>query len=249
MEGGAVEGGCESPALPGVWHWLEPMMNVTYGNPRNWPTPGSLSILRWKFPFSKAISSSGKAVEQPVRQHRRRGSPSFSSWRIQRRSERRGWIHALAAVNSAKPRNVNLSGSLKQWWGLNLVKSCTHVWFLFRFGRVYFGLPHFPVAETALKSRTISLSAQADEGRWYVWMSERGKMTPAIIFPFLITHSTSPCSPTSTWWRQGSFVRGVHLEQLCHTCFHVLLDYRAAGSGFKAPPSLSLCLCAMHSGN
>lgn len=152
---GAVEGGCECLALPGVWHWLEPMMNVIYGNPRNWPTPGSPSILRWKFPFSKGISSSGKAVEQPVRQHWRRGSRSFSSWRIQRRSERRGWIHALAAVNSAKPRNVNLSGSLNQWWGLNLVKSYTHLWFLFRFGRVYFGSPHFPAAETALKSRTI----------------------------------------------------------------------------------------------
>lgn len=87
--------------------------------------------------------------------HWRRGSPSFSSWGIERRSERRGWIHALAAVNSAKPRNVNLSGSLNQRWGFNLVTSCTHVWFLFGFGRVYFGSHHFPAAETALKSRTI----------------------------------------------------------------------------------------------
>ena len=39
---------------------------------------------------------------------------------------------------------------------------------------------------------------------------------------------------------QESFVEGVHLEQLCHTCFHVLLDYRAAGPGFEAalPPPL-----------
>lgn len=64
-------------------------------------------------------------------------------------------------------------------------------------------------------------------------------MTPAVIFPFLIAHSPSPCSPTSTWRRQRSFVRGVHLEQLCHTCFHVLLDYRAADSGFKATPPFS----------
>lgn len=130
---GTVEGGCDSPALPGVWHWLEPMMNVTYGYPWNWPPPGSPNVPRWKFPFSKPISSSGKAGEQPVRQHRRRGSQSFSSRRIQRRSERGGWTHALAAVSSAKPRNVNPSGSPHQGWGLNLVKSCTHVWFLFRF--------------------------------------------------------------------------------------------------------------------
>lgn len=66
----------------------------------------------------------------------------------------------------------------------------------------------------------------------------------------LISHATPnlphPPTPTPLW--KESFVRGVHLEQLCHTCFHVLLDYRAAGPVFEAP-LLSLCLCAMHSGN
>lgn len=75
-----------------------------------------------------------------------------------------------------------------------------------------------------------------------------------------------PCVPPSpplfpSRWLE-SFVRGVHLEQLCHTCFHVLLDYRAASPSFEAPPlpsppsvpSLALALplspCnAMHSGN
>lgn len=153
---GTVEGGCESPALPGVWHWLEPMMNVTYGYPRNWPTPGSPSVPRCKFPFSKPISSSGNAGEQPVRQHRWRGSRSFSSWRIQRRSERGGWTHALAAVSSAKPRNVNPSGSLHQGWGLKSSQIVhTRVISFPIFGRVYFGCHHFPAAETALKLRPI----------------------------------------------------------------------------------------------
>lgn len=57
---------------------------------------------------------------------------------------------------------------------------------------------------------------------------------------------TLPPSPRDAS-QQEPFVRDVHLEQLCHTCFHVLLDYRAAGRGFEAP--LFLCLCAMHSGN
>lgn len=56
-------------SLPGVWHWLELVMNVTYSNPRNWPTPGNPSILQWKFSFSKPISCSGRAPERPICQH------------------------------------------------------------------------------------------------------------------------------------------------------------------------------------
>lgn len=46
------------------------------------------------------------------------------------------------------------------------------------------------------------------------------------------------CSVTPSRVSQESFVRGVHLEQLCHTCFHVPVDYRAA-----ALVSLSLFVC------
>lgn len=53
-------------SLPGVWHWLELEMNVAYGNPWNWPTPGSPSFLQWKFPFSKPISCGGRTPEQPI---------------------------------------------------------------------------------------------------------------------------------------------------------------------------------------
>lgn len=75
-------------------------------------------------------------------------------------------------------------------------------------------------------------------------MNECVKEKKKIAYIFLISHTTHnlPLSPTPMPSWQESFVRGVHLEQLCHTCFHVLLDYRAAGPSFEAPPlPLSLC--------
>ncbi len=65
-------------SLPGVWHWLELEMNVTYGNPWNWPTPGSPSFLQWKFPFSKPISCRGRALERPICQHWQWSRKTFS---------------------------------------------------------------------------------------------------------------------------------------------------------------------------
>lgn len=65
-------------SLPGVWHWLELEMNVAYGNPWNWPTPGSPSFLQWKFPFSKPISCSGRTPEQPICQHWQWSRKTFS---------------------------------------------------------------------------------------------------------------------------------------------------------------------------
>lgn len=89
---GAGEGGvcgAESPCrsclfsrfalLPGVWHWLELEMNVAYGNPWNWPTPGSPSFLQWKFPFSKPISCRGRTTEQPICQQWQWNRKTFSS--------------------------------------------------------------------------------------------------------------------------------------------------------------------------
>lgn len=156
LVGRGIEGGCESPPLPGVWHWLEPMMNVTCGSPKNQPTPGSPSVPRWKFPFSKPISGSGKAVERPVPSQG--GRQSFSNGYVQHRSRGRAEIGALATLTL--PNHVNLSGSLNRWWAFNLVKWYTHTHthscdFISNSDGVYFGSHHFPAAETALKSRTI----------------------------------------------------------------------------------------------
>lgn len=57
-------------SLPGVWHWLELEMNVAYGNPLNWPTPGSHSFMQQNFPFSKPISCSGRTPDWFICQQR-----------------------------------------------------------------------------------------------------------------------------------------------------------------------------------
>lgn len=217
-------------------------MNVTYGNPWNWPTPGSPSFLQWKFPFSKPISCSGRAPERPICQHWQWSRKNFllSVYHTKQ-------IHTLAVVrpftkSSTKTKELLWILPLGDWtWSLSVI--CMNViQFLSNFVMfcafcvvlLHFNYEQFSFQRSHRKEKG---------GKKMVCMNEWKKKKTGYIFLIShTTHTTFPISPPPPPLWQESFVRGVHLEQLCHTCFHVLLDYRAAGPSFEAPPlPLSLC--------
>lgn len=118
------------PGLPlcdaGVGHWLEPMMNVTYSNSRNWLSdPWESDIVQWKFPFSMPISCTVRALERSICQYWQWGRKRLTSLRVATSLQKKTPnIHShsgrlLYKQISAKPRNSILNPSFDWWWDSN----------------------------------------------------------------------------------------------------------------------------------
>lgn len=170
-------------------------MNVTYGNPWNWPTPGSPSFLQWKFPFSKPISCSGRAPERPICQHWQWSRKNFllSVYHTKQ-------IHTLAVVrpfakSSTKTKELLWILPLGDWtWSLSVI--CMNViQFLSNFVMfcafcvvlLHFNYEQFSFQRSHRKEKG---------GKKMVCMNEWKKKKTGYIFLIShTTHTTFPISP------------------------------------------------------